>query len=167
MRAVSLVLVSILAAGLVAMPASAQACGPLTFAFSGAGPGCNLAPPLLSGAVVPPGCIVRFTLTPTFPIPIYPPLPAFLILGATNPNLSLAPYDPFWAASGCNLLAYPDVIIPMSPGPTPGTASATISVNPSVVPIPLATFQQVFYFPNSPVSPNVFYPSNGVRMDIT
>src|SRR5262245_56324437 len=87
---------ALLIAGIAAPPAPAQACGPLTFAFSPTGPGCDPSglgvPPTLSATqFLPPGssaCEVRFLLTAySLTGPTVPPPP--LVLGVSNPAYPL------------------------------------------------------------------------------
>ncbi|HKB15552.1 MAG TPA: hypothetical protein VKF62_05770 [Planctomycetota bacterium] len=124
---------ALLAAGFAARPAPAQACGPLTFAFSTTGAGC--APgggsiPVLTGSLqlIPgnPTCFTRLLLNTVdflFPIP-----PTTLALGFSNPALPLP------GLTGCTLWTSPiaffsmsfdaggvqfhDVIFPIPPSPS-------------------------------------------------
>ena len=97
---------------LAAAPAAAQPCGPITFAFAGTGPGCapfgGSAPALMTGLIAPTPptiCTVWFWMITGTP----PSVPAFLILGVSNPALNLTPFG----FAGCTLLANPEVVLPM------------------------------------------------------
>jgi hypothetical protein len=124
----------------LAGPASAQVCGPLTFAFGTTGPGCapfGGAIPTLSAALAPSptlaSCPVAFTLTPgPSPTPIGVLSAAFLILGASNPNLDLTGAG----LPGCTLLAFPDVLLPMVPTALGGgvfSITVPVPADPSLI----------------------------------
>src|SRR5262245_36972007 len=108
-----------LSALLLAAPASAQVCGPLTFAFGTTGPGCapfGGAIPTLGAALAPSpsiaSCPIAFTFTPgPSPTPIGVLSSVLLVIGASNPFLDLTGVG----LPGCTLLAFPDVIVPMTP----------------------------------------------------
>ncbi len=123
----------------LAAPASAQVCGPLTFAFGTTGPGCapfGGAIPTLAGALAPSptvaSCPVVFTFTPgPSPTPIGVLSSVLLILGASNPNLDLTGAG----LPGCTLLAFPDVLLPMTPtalGPI-FTVTVPVPADPSLI----------------------------------
>ncbi|MGH7150080.1 MAG: hypothetical protein ACREIU_05255 [Planctomycetota bacterium] len=110
----SLCAAALLVSALAARPASAQTCGPLTFAFSTTGPGCDptgTGPiPTLSGTEFQnpgsPTCVVRILLNSIaflFPIP-----PTTLVLGFSNPALPLP------GLPGCTLWTSFDVFFSMS-----------------------------------------------------
>ncbi len=124
---------------LLAAPASAQVCGPLTFAFGTTGPGCapfGGAIPSLAGALAPSpsiaSCPVAFTFTPgPSPTPIGILSPVLLVLGASNPALDLTGVG----LPGCTLLAFPDVLLPMTPT-APGpiyTVTVPVPADPSLI----------------------------------
>ncbi len=124
---------------LLAAPASAQVCGPLTFAFGTTGPGCapfGGAIPSLAGALAPSpsiaSCPVAFTLTPgPSPTPIGVLTTARLIVGASNPARDLTGAG----LPGCTLLAFPDVVLPMTPT-APGpifTVTIPVPADPSLI----------------------------------
>ncbi|HKB17033.1 MAG TPA: hypothetical protein VKF62_13285, partial [Planctomycetota bacterium] len=124
---------------LLAAPASAQVCGPLTFAFGTTGPGCapfGGAIPTLGATLAPSptlaSCPVLFTVTPgPSPTPIGVLSSVLLILGASNPALDLTGAG----LPGCTLLAFPDVILPMTPT-APGpvyTLTVPVPADPSLI----------------------------------
>ncbi|MCI0587517.1 MAG: hypothetical protein L0323_11815 [Planctomycetes bacterium] len=124
----------------LAAPASAQACGPLNFAFGTTGPGCapfGGAIPTLAGALAPSpsiaSCPVVFTFTPgPSPTPIGVLSSVLLVLGASNPALDLTGVG----LPGCTLFAFPDVLLPMAPTALGGgvfSITVPVPADPSLV----------------------------------
>ncbi|MCI0588388.1 MAG: hypothetical protein L0323_16275 [Planctomycetes bacterium] len=140
---------ALLTAAFAARPAPAQVCGPLTFAFSTTGPGCDptgTGPvPVLTGSefqiLGAPTCNVRILLNTAailFPIP-----PTTLALGFSNPAL------PFPGLPGCTIWTIPvaffsmsfdaggpqfhDVLFPLPPDPA---LIGTTAYAQAAVPVP-------------------------------
>lgn len=155
---------------LLAAPASAQVCGPLTFAFGTTGPGCapfGGAIPVLSAVLSPSSsvasCPVAFTLTSgPSPTPIGILSSALLILGASNPNLDLTGAG----FPGCTLLAFPDVVVPMTPTAIAPLFALTVPVPPDPSLIGGVAYSQGVLMP--PMVGTVSAPrlSNGVDVTI-
>ena len=153
---------ALLAATFATTPASAQACGPLTFAFTTTGPGCDptgTGPvPTLSVFQTPiPGvltCPVQFVLNSNVVIsPI--PVPV-LVLGLSNPALPLP------GLPGCTLWTSLDLILSMGPGPAgPAIHALLFSLPPDPALIGTTVYGQAAL----PV-PGGFRISNGTRVDI-
>lgn len=140
---------ALLVAGLVAAPARAQVCGPLTFAFSTTGAGCDptgTGPvPVLTGSLQPipgsPTCNVRLLLNTVaflFPIPT-----TTLVLGFSNPALPLpglpgctlwTSLDAFFAMSfDAGGPQFHDEIFPLPPSPA---LIGTTAYTQAAVPVP-------------------------------
>ncbi len=159
----SLSSVALLLSALAAVPAPAQVCGPLTFAFSTTGPGCDpsgiVVPPTLSATqFLSPGssaCEIRFLLNANvFSGPTVPPPP--LVLGVSNPAVPVLPYP------GCTLWTSLDVFLSMNRfAPSPNLFDVVVPVAPDPALIGGTVFAQAALPLGG--APRL---SNGIRVDI-
>lgn len=158
---VALSATAILASALA--PAPAQSCGPLTFAISTTGAGCDptgTGPiPTLSVFTVPIpallSCPIQFVLNSV--VVISPTPVATLVLGLSNPALPLP------GLPGCTLWTSPDFFSPMGPGPGgPSLQTLLFSVPPDPALIGVTVYGQAAL----PV-PGGLRITNGVQVSIS